>query len=201
MWKYCCSHLSVRKLRCVWEEETVSALSSNYLVLFVAETACEDSLYLRRTPFYSLPNTGHPLRFLLQINLTQSVLQNSSSTDTILRNLLSTSLFLFTWCTLIPPSHPARTQSNSRWFSLETNSRRKMQWRCSSWYCSTRETTNLRYVVTSSVTMLSFFSLLLCGCFNCEQFSTVDTNMGRQHLHVFSTLHLYDFCLGLHIVR
>ena len=37
-----------------------------------------------------------------------------------------------------------------------------MQWRCSSWYCSTWETANLRYVVTSSVTKLSFFSLLLC---------------------------------------
>ena len=65
----------------------------------------------------------------------------------------------------LSPSHPPRTQSNSRWFSLETNSRRKMQWRCSSWYCSTWETANLRYVVTSSSTMLSFFSLLLCGCY------------------------------------
>ena len=185
-----CSFVLLLVVNCVLiytiEIETCVCLGGGDRTSHMSEAVCEDPLYRRKMAFYSLPKTGHDpissqdqlnMKFMTRIQILEYYPEKSAYRWEFCLHFQRTSLFLFTWWTfnlsspvlVLPPflfpSHPPRTQSNSQWSSLETNSRRKMQWSCLSWFCSTWETANLRYVVTSSGTMFSFFSLLLCGCY------------------------------------
>ena len=162
---------------CVWEEETGQVTR-----VMLTEAVCEDPLYRRKMAFYSLPKTGHDpissqdqlnMKFMTRIQILEYYPEKSAYRWEFCLHFQRTSLFLFTWWTFnlsspvlfLPPflfpSHPPRTQSNGQWSSLETNSRRKMQWSYSSWFCSTWETAKLRYLLWLALAQC-FHSLARC---------------------------------------
>ena len=129
----------------------------------MAEAVCEDPLYLRKwystvSPKLAMTSSDQlNMKFMARIQVPWEFAY-VFSVQVYYISHGECSIYSIPPSTSFSPSHPPRTQSNSQWSSLETNSGRKTQWSCSSWFCSTWETANLRYVLW----------LALPQCFCCS---------------------------------